>query len=66
MWDMVAPKSTVTAREILKQLIMADDRFQKEANIDDARILANTITRESKGFVSPNFLLDVWQETQKP
>ena len=66
MLDMIHPHSAITAREIMTAMIMADDRFQTTANMADAVILAEALENERHWFVNPNYLLDVWQETQKP
>lgn len=65
MLDMIHPHSVITAREIMTAMIIADDRFRTTANMADAVILAEALENEHRWFVNPNFLLDVWQETQK-
>lgn len=65
MWDIVAPISTVTARDIMREVIQSDDRFRTTANMADAVILAEALENERHWFVNPNYLLDAWQEMQK-
>ena len=63
--DMIAPKATVSARDLLKGLIRDDIRSKQQPTLDGAVVWADQIRREEGWFVMPGFLLDVWGEVWK-
>lgn len=65
MIDVIHPISKVSARDILKEIILQDERFRRFPNICDALILADEIRKDRGTYVDPNFLLTVWIETDK-
>ena len=63
--DCVHPISTVSARDILKDMIRKDMRFLQypQPTIYDARHMAKLLNEEHPLlFVDPGYLLSVWQE----
>ena len=65
MYDIVAPKSDMSARDILKKIIREDDRFRAEPTIDGAVRLADILMDERRLYVRASYLLDVWMEYVK-
>ena len=61
MMDYVSRQSTVTARDILKKVILEDKRFQRIPTEADAEKIA----AELKWYINPAYLLEVWQECFK-
>ena len=60
--DIVCIISKVSARDILKELIREDERFQRIPTMADAERLSADLNRERGMFIRPAYLLDVWQE----
>lgn len=53
--NIVAPKATISAREILKQYLPAE-----EPTMDRAIALADELMEKHGMYVNANYLLDVW------
>ncbi len=62
MFDMIAPNSVVSARDILKEIIRSDDRFNADPTIDGSVFLSEALEAERGLFVRASYLLDVWTE----
>lgn len=58
----VAPKSTISARDILKAQLLADNHQDKEPNIFDAIQIADDYKRRFGMYVRPDYLFEVWSE----
>lgn len=65
MIDVIHPISKISARDILKEIILQDECFRMFPNICDAIILADAIRKERGAYVDANYLLTVWIETAK-
>jgi hypothetical protein len=63
--DFVAPKSTVSARDILKMAIRDDPRIADPPELMAAVVWASNLGKERGWYVRPEFLLDVWEELRK-
>ena len=63
--DMCHPISTVSGRDILKNIITNDNRFDVYPTIYDALYLSDELRKEGKGYIDPNYLLAVWIDTRK-
>ena len=60
---MVHKISTTTARDILNQLMSRDLRFQRRPTRQDAVLMAGDLQAEGKGYINPDYLLEVWTES---
>ena len=60
--DLIHPHSSVSARDLLKQTIKNDSRFETTPTIDKALSLSSSLQAEGKGYVNPTYLLEVWTE----
>ena len=60
--DMIHPISNSTARDELKALIRADQRFLQIPTPEAAEQIANDLYRARGLYVSTEYLLEVWQE----
>ena len=60
--DIAAPKSTISARDILKAQLLADNHQDKEPNIFDAIQIADDYKRRFGIYVRPDYLFEVWSE----
>ena len=60
--DIVCIISKVSARDILKELILVDGRFQQIPTMQEAEKISAELNKERKWFIRPAYLLDVWQE----
>lgn len=65
MCDIVAPKSSANARDILKAIIRSDERFSADPTIDGSVLLADALMEERGLYVRASYLLDVWAEIVK-
>ena len=63
--DFVCKISKVSARDILKEFIRVDQRFQMIPNEDDAKRISDEMKREKGWYIRPDYLLDVWAEFMK-
>lgn len=63
MYDMmIAPKSTVTARDVLKKQLDKLSLDNVEPNMYDAILKADELWERFGTYVKPDYLLDVWTE----
>ena len=61
MWDTIAPKSTITARDMVKGIL-------EGVNEIPTMQAAERIAEEYKGrgvYIRPEYLMDVWMEIWK-
>ena len=60
--DINHPIANTNARETLKALIRADQRFMQIPTRETAEQIANDLYRARGLYVSTEYLLEVWQE----
>ena len=60
--DMVAPISRTSARDILKQIIADDPRFQRLPTQEEAERIAQEMIQQENLFVNKVYLFNVWCE----
>ena len=63
--DIVCRISKVSARDIIKEIIANDRRFQRIPTMADAESLSEALMNERKMFARASYLLEVWQEFMK-
>ena len=61
----VNPISKTSARDILKALIMQDERFARIPTREDAERISAELLKERRWYVRPLYLYTVWLDSMK-